>query len=101
MIPFNRSPYIHEWLQLSKGQKKELEEIYNLYHEMISMEHLPSNTWEALNSWGIESFKSCHKFCKEKELKNLTSWLGRRYNMMVNVPKSFEVYQGRIYDISY
>lgn len=36
--------------------------------------------------------------CKSKGLKNLQKFLGRRYNMIVNVPKDFESFRGRIYN---
>ena len=87
-----------ELKQLNSAQVNSLEAI-KIFSEMcFDSDHDPQFTWSILHSGLRNEFKDLHQHCKENDLPNLRKWLGRRYNMLYNVPKDFEIYRGRVYE---
>lgn len=94
------STYKVETLSLPDHIHNKLAKIWWLYEYMISPDHDPEESFLLLNEGYKEMYLEVFKYCKENGKKNLQRFLGRRYNMLYNIPMSFEVYQGRIYELS-
>jgi hypothetical protein len=100
-FPLNKGVYAHEWMQLDPVTQNDLFSLFYFYEYIVSEDHNPEETFESLNSWARECYLKTFETIKQKGLSNLRSFWGRKYNMFANIPKSFEIYQGRIYDVGY
>ena len=91
---------VYKWEidQLTIKQQTALFAAEELCELCFKSDHDPEQTWSILHSGLRSEFKELHQFTKDHDLPNLRKWLGRRYNMLYNVPKDFEIYRGRVYE---